>query len=88
MADFLDAPDAVHERVPVEEQQAPALLGVAVVVEVNLQRMQEIGLVFAVVVSEPLERGMQHARCVDSSLYRRYEGIKARRLSGFDAILL
>ena len=78
MADFLDALDAVHERVPVEEQQAPAFLGVAVVVEVNLQCMQEIGLVFAVIVSEPLERGMQHAGGVDGSLYRRYEGIEAR----------
>ena len=57
--DFLDAMHAVHERIAVQEQQPTALLGVAVVFQVDLQRAQQIGLVLAVIALDDVERRVQ-----------------------------
>lgn len=52
---------AVHERIAVQEQQPTALLGVAIVLQVDSQRAQQISLVFAIVALDDVERGMQQA---------------------------
>lgn len=59
--DFLDAMHAVHERIAVQEQQSTALLGVAVVFQIDFQCPQQIGLVLAIVTLDDVERGMQQA---------------------------
>ena len=53
--------DTVHERIAVQEQQPTALLGVAVVFQIDLQRAQQIGLVLAVIAFDDVERGVQQA---------------------------
>ena len=52
---------AVHERIAVQEQQPTALLGVAVVLKLDPQRAQQIGLVLAIVAFDDVECGMQQA---------------------------
>ena len=56
--------DAVHERIAVQEQQPATLLGVAIVFQVHLERVQEIGLVVDVMLNEALYRRMQQAAVV------------------------
>ena len=46
---------AVHERIAVQEQQPTALLGVAVVLQIDPQRAQQIGLVLAIVAFDDVE---------------------------------
>ena len=50
---------SVHERIAVQEQQPTALLGVAVVLQIDPQRAQQIGLVLAIVAFDDVECGMQ-----------------------------
>jgi len=79
---FLDAPDAVYKRVAMQEQQTPAFLGIAVVVEVNLQRMKEIRLVFAVVFGKPVECWMQQPFGVHVALDGSDQGVKLCHMRG------
>ena len=51
--------DAVYERIAVQEQQPTALLGVAVVFQVDFQRAQQIRLVLVVITFDDVECGVQ-----------------------------
>ena len=53
--------DTVYERITVQEQQPTALLGVAVVFQIDFQRAQQIGLVLVVIAFDDVERGVQQA---------------------------
>lgn len=77
--DFLDTANAVYQRIAVQEQQATALLGVAIVVEVDFECMQEIRLVFTVVFGKAVDSGMQQTLKVGAALDFRNELVESVR---------